>query len=101
MLFMLAADQAGGHAMGHGVAGEPFGFVPVVAMALTGYFAWHALRCADRCGRTPDPSQCARRGKRGRVALGANPLSLRTSHAGAVGDLVSAVAMSAMLLRMV
>jgi hypothetical protein len=93
MLFMLGAEHTGGHAM---VAppGQLAVVVPVTAMALTGYFSWHALRCAERCRRDPDADGCAESG-------GAVALSLRTPQAGAAGHLVAAVAMSAMLLGMV
>jgi Domain of unknown function (DUF5134) len=98
MLFMLAADHSAGHpAHGHPVSG----LVPVTAMALTGYFAWHALRCADRCRRAPDPAPCAADPSPGALALRVPALSLRTPQAGAAGHLVAAVAMSAMLLGMV
>jgi hypothetical protein len=102
MLFMLAVDHSGGHS--HGAAGELAGLVPVTAMALTGYFSWHALRCVDRCRKAPDSARCAgdgRSGGEGTVAQGTTTLSLHTPQAGAVGHLVAAVAMSAMLLGMV
>ncbi|MGD9989748.1 DUF5134 domain-containing protein [Pseudonocardia sp.] len=46
MLFMLTM---GGHeaAGGHGGRGG-IGLLPVAALALAGFFAWHALRCGDR-----------------------------------------------------
>lgn len=100
MLFMLAADHAGGHAMVHGT-GQLAAVVPVTAMGLTGYFAWHALRCADRCRRAHNPERCSEAGADGSVAVRSGALSLRTPQAGAVGHLVAAVAMSAMLLGMV
>lgn len=46
MLFMLTMgghDAAGGHG-GHG----GIGLLPVAALLLAGFFAWHALRCGDR-----------------------------------------------------
>ncbi|RTL67457.1 MAG: DUF5134 domain-containing protein [Pseudonocardiaceae bacterium] len=46
MLFMLTMgghDAAGGHG-GHGGVG----LLPVAALLLAGFFAWHALRCGDR-----------------------------------------------------
>ncbi|OLT21619.1 hypothetical protein BJF78_08475 [Pseudonocardia sp. CNS-139] len=91
MLFMLAAD--------HGAHGGPTpAFVPITAMALTGYFAWHALRCVDRCRHHPaHPAHCAEQP----AGDGAVALSIRTPQAGAAGHLVGAVAMSAMLLTMV
>lgn len=49
MLFMLTMgghDAVGGHG-GHGGHGG-IGLLPVAALALAGFFAWHALRCGDR-----------------------------------------------------
>ncbi|GEL26587.1 hypothetical protein PSU4_55410 [Pseudonocardia sulfidoxydans NBRC 16205] len=46
MVFMLTMgghDAAGGHG-GHG----GIGLLSVAALALAGFFAWHALRCGDR-----------------------------------------------------
>ncbi|GAA1241490.1 hypothetical protein GCM10009609_01250 [Pseudonocardia aurantiaca] len=96
MLFMLAADHSTGH-MSHG-GGPASGLVAVTAMAFTGYFAWHALRCADRCRREQEP--CDGHNARG-VVLVQRALAVHTPQAGAVGHLVAAVAMSAMLMTMV
>jgi hypothetical protein len=97
MLFMLAADHSTGHGMSGG--GAVLGLVPVTAMALTGYFAWHALRCADRCRGGPEPRSCE--AKAATLTLRSPVLSACTPQAGAAGHLVAAVAMSAMLLGMV
>ena len=97
MLFMLAADHSTGH-MSHG--GPASGLVAVTAMTFTGYFAWHALRCADRCRREQEPCDGPAAG--GSVLVQRSPaLSVHTPQAGAVGHLVAAVAMSAMLMGMV
>jgi Domain of unknown function (DUF5134) len=99
MLFMLPAD----HSAGHLPHDHPMsGVVAVTAMALTGYFAWHALRCADRCRRAPEPAPSEGHAAGGPVlAVRAPALAVHTPQAGAVGHLVAAVAMSAMLLGMV
>ena len=110
MLFMLAVEHSGHSsgpsmeiAMGHGAMGGPPGVVPLTAMALTGYFAYHALRCADRCRQAPEDAGC--RGEARLATAGpAAPertLALHTPRAGAIGHLVAAVAMSAMLLGMI
>ena len=99
MLFMLAADHSAGH-MSHG--GPVSGLVPVTATVLAGYFAWHALRCADRCRRAPDPTPCGGDSAGGSAVAVRSPASaVHTPQAGAAGHLVAAVAMSAMLLGMV
>ena len=99
MLFMLAADH---HSAGHMSHGGPVsGLVPVTAIVLIGYFAWHALRCADRCRRAPEPTPCGGDSAGGSaVAVRSPALVVHTPQAGAVGHLVGAVAMSAMLLGM-
>lgn len=89
MLLMLAAGH-GAH--GRGAAGA-LGVASVAALALTGYFAWHTLRCADRCRRAD-------------LGPGAAPATLRTHpladpRLAAGGQLVTAAAMSVMLLGMV
>ncbi|WP_219413089.1 DUF5134 domain-containing protein [Pseudonocardia nigra] len=88
MLFMLAA--------GHTHAAT--GIASVVAIALTGYFAWHALRCADRCRSLPAAPDGA-----GAPAVGlrTSVLALRAPQAAAAAHLVMAVAMAVMLLGMV
>jgi peptidoglycan/LPS O-acetylase OafA/YrhL len=102
MLFMLAADHSAGHGATGG--GALLGLVPVTAVALTGYFAWHALRCADRWRRGREPGHC----EPGHCEPSGTVLTLRspvlsacTPQAGAAGRLVAAVAMSAMLLGMI
>jgi hypothetical protein len=87
MLLMLAAGHS---AHGRGGAGT-LGVVSVAALALTGYFAWHALRCADGCRRAePTPGAVA-------VRTGV----LEAPHVAAAAQLVSAATMSVMLLGMV
>jgi hypothetical protein len=101
MLFMLGVDHSAGHGVHAGHGGGPVsGLVPLVAMALTGYFAWHALRCADRCRDEPAPCAEHPGGDSGGEAA-VRTLSLHAPRVGAVGHLVAAVAMSAMLLGMV
>ena len=99
MSFMLAADHPTGHEA-HVAPAMP-GIAPVAAMALTGYFAWHVLRCADRCRTTvPVAAGGAPAGSAaGSMALPA--FSLRAPQTAAAGDLVLAAAMAAMLLGMV
>jgi hypothetical protein len=65
--------------------------VSVAALALTGYFAWHALRCADGC-RRPEPTP-------GAVAVRTG--ALEAPHVAAAAQLVTATTMSVMLLGMV
>jgi hypothetical protein len=89
MLLMLAAGHS---AHGRGAAGT-LGLASVVALALTGYFAWHSLRCADGC-RRPEPAPGA-----GAVAVRTRALEAPQLAAGA--QLVTAAAMSVMLLGMV
>jgi hypothetical protein len=62
---------------------------------LTGYFAWHALRCIDRC-RSTEP---ARKPDGGAVAVRARVFD-PPQHA-AVAHLVMAVVMAVVLLGMV
>jgi hypothetical protein len=97
MLFMLAADHSTGH-MAHG--GPASGLVAVTAMGFTGYFAWHALRCADRCRREQEPCDGHAADESMLVQRSRAP-AVHTPQAGAAGHLVAAVAMSAMLLGMV
>ena len=98
MLFMLAADHPTGHEA-HVAPAMP-GIAPVAAIALTGYFAWHVLRCADRCRTTvPVAAGGAPAGSAaGSMALPA--FSLRAPQTAAAGDLVLAASMAAMLLGM-
>jgi hypothetical protein len=91
MLFMLAAGHSGEHAGHGGGIEDPLGLVPVTAIALAGYFTWHALRCADRHRSPPVAAG-------GPVAVRAPALSLRTPQAAAVAHLVAAAAMAFMLL---
>jgi Domain of unknown function (DUF5134) len=98
MLFMLAAGHgaaaAGPAAHGGGAAGT-IGLASVAALILTGYFAWHALRCADRC-RPPEPAT-----PDAAPAPGAATLSFDAPQFAAAANLVMAVAMAVMLLGMV
>jgi hypothetical protein len=94
MLLMLAAGHS---AHGRGAEGT-LGLASVAALALTGYFAWHALRCADRC-RRPEPA--AHAPDSGTVALRAPSLSFGAPQTAAAAHLVMAVAMAVMLLGMV
>jgi hypothetical protein len=87
MLLMLAAGHS---AHGHGAAGT-LGLASVAALALAGYFAWHALRCADGC-RRPEPTP-------GTVTVRTG--TLEAPHVAAAAQLVTASAMSVMLLGMV
>jgi hypothetical protein len=87
MLLMLAAGHS---AHGRGAVGT-LGVVSVAALALTGYFAWHALRCADGC-RRPEPTP-------GAVAVRTG--ALEAPHVAAAAQLVTATTMSVMLLGMV
>jgi hypothetical protein len=105
MLFMLAAghaapgDAASAHAghAAHGGAAGTLGLASVAALVLAAYFAWHALRCADRC-RRPDPADGPAPPPGGAVALAWSPAAPRI----AVGaHLVMSVAMVVMLLGMV
>jgi hypothetical protein len=103
MLFMLAAghaapaDGASAHAGHGGGAAGPLGLASVAALVLAAYFAWHALRCADRC-RQPGPAEASAPPAGGAVALAWSPAAPRI----AVGaHLVMSVAMVVMLLGMV
>jgi hypothetical protein len=87
MLLMLAAGHS---ANGHGAAGT-LGIASVVALGLTGYFGWHALRCADGC-RRPEPAA-------GAVVV--RTRTLEAPHIAAAAQLVTAAAMAVMLLGMV
>jgi uncharacterized protein DUF5134 len=90
MLLMLIAGHS---ADGHGAAGT-LGLASVLALGLTGYFAWHTLRCADRCHRERP------------TGPGATPVAVRARALDAPGlaaaaQLVTAAAMAVMLLGMV
>jgi hypothetical protein len=65
--------------LGHGAHGAALGMVSVVALVAAGYFAWHGLRCVDRF----------------RIASTGHPRTVAGAH------LVSAVAMSGMLVAMI
>lgn len=85
MLLMLAAGH-GAHA----------GVASLAALALTGYFAWHALRCVDRCRSTRpvrEPGGAA-------VVVRPEVRVLDPPQHAAVAHLVMAVAMTVMLLGM-
>ncbi|WP_345602970.1 DUF5134 domain-containing protein [Pseudonocardia adelaidensis] len=84
MLLVLAA----GHGPG---TTRTLGMASVVALGLAGYFAWHTLRCADRC-RRPEPAApgAARAAVRARVLEAPGP--------AAAAQLVTAAAMAVMLL---
>lgn len=104
MLFMLAAGHdpaapAGhaAHAAHDGGASGALGLASVAALMLTGYFAWHALRCADRC-RRPEPAASP---PGSAVALRAPTWSLDAPQTAAAAHLVMAAAMAVMLLGMV
>jgi len=88
MLLMLAAGHS---AHGRGAAGA-LGLASVAALGLTGYFAWHALRCADGC-RRPEPAADA--------AVAVQTRALETPQLAAAAQLVTAATMSVMLLGMV
>lgn len=86
MLLMLAA----GHGAHTGVAS-------LAALALTGYFAWHALRCVDRCrasGPVREPGGAA-------VAVRAEVRVFDPPQHAAAAHLVMAAAMTVMLLGMI
>jgi uncharacterized protein DUF5134 len=89
MLLMLAAGHS---AHGRGAAGT-LGLASVAALGLTGYFAWHALRCADGC-RRPEPAP-------GAGAVAVRTRTLEAPHVAAAAQLVTAAAMAVMLLGMV
>jgi hypothetical protein len=105
MLFMLAAGHGAaaaagpaGHAAHGGGTTETLGLASLAALVLTGYFAWHALRCADACRR---PEHTARSSGSAAVALRTTTWSLDAPQTAAVGHLVMAGAMAVMLLGMV
>ena len=107
MLFMLAAGHGAqatahaahaGHAAHGGGAAGTLGLASVAALLLTGYFAWHALRCADGC-RRPEPAALAPGSTT--VALRTPTWSLDAPQTAAAAHLVMAVAMAVMLLGMV
>jgi Domain of unknown function (DUF5134) len=108
MLFMLAAGHgapaadsaphAAHAAHGGGMAGT-LGLASVAALVLTGYFAWHALRCAHRC-RRPEPAATPPVGGSA-VAVRAPAWSIHAPQTAAAAHLVMAVAMAVMLLGMV
>jgi Domain of unknown function (DUF5134) len=89
MLLMLAAGHS---AHGRGAAGT-LGLASVAALALTGYFAWHALRCADGC-RRPEATP-------GAGAVAVRTRALETPQLAAAAQLVTAATMAVMLLGMV
>jgi hypothetical protein len=89
MLLMLAAGHS---AHGRGAAAT-LGAASVAALALTGYFAWHALRCADAC-RRPEPDVA------GASAVAVRTRALDAPQLAAGAQLVTAAAMSVMLLGM-
>jgi hypothetical protein len=93
MLFMLATGDV---VHDGGVAG-PLGIASLAALVLTGYFAWHALRCADRCR----PSEPAREPGGAAVAVCPRVRLFDPPQHAAVAHLVVAVAMAVMLLGMV
>jgi hypothetical protein len=114
MLFMLLAGTSERALPGHpahgaaadGAVAGAVGLVSATAMLFAGYFAWHALRWADRC-RTTCPQahpavsvQDGRDGPNAAVALWARALSVCGPQTAAVSHVVLAVAMTAMLLRM-
>ena len=84
MLFMVLTHHNQGHA-GHGGGGT--GLVPLVAILLAGYFAWHALRCVDRL-----------RADAGEVA---GSVVVRSAQMVGVAHVVMAGAMTVMLLAMI
>jgi hypothetical protein len=108
MLFMLAAGHGASgadttaHAAHGGGAAGTLGIASVVALVLTGYFGWHALRCFDRCRpaepTVPDPGQ---EPGAAAVALRVHVRAFTTPQLAAVAHLVMAVAMAVMLLGMV
>ena len=86
------------HAAHGGGATATLGLASVAALLLTGYFAWHALRCADGC-RRPEPAALAPGSTT--VALRTPTWSLDAPQTAAAAHLVMAVAMAVMLLGMV
>lgn len=104
MLFMLAAGHGApaadgsahaGHIAHGGGAADTLGLTSVVAIVLTAYFAWHALRCAERfrAAEVPDAASA--------VALRTSVLSLRSPQVAAGAHMVMAAVMASMLLGMV
>jgi hypothetical protein len=98
MLFMLAADHPTGHEA-HVAPAMP-GIAPVAAMAFAGYFAWHVLRCADRCRTTVPVAAGGAPAGSAAGSMAPPAFSLRAPQTAAAGDLVLAAAMAAMLLGM-
>jgi hypothetical protein len=111
MLFMLVAGHAapaadGGAHAGHAAPGSGatgvLGFASVVALGLTAYFTWHALRCAERCRRSSTPAeQDAPSAADGAAVLRAPVASLTAPQVAAVAHLLMAASMAVMLLGMV
>jgi len=108
MLFMLVVEH-GGASEGHMAAASDSTSValvlaPAIALALAGYFAWHTLRCAGRCGRqaSGEPAAAVAGGGAAPAASGAVRAvwSPRTPQTAAAGHLVLAVSMAAMLMGM-
>jgi len=109
MLFMLVvehdgASSHGGHMPGMQAQGSSAALVlaPAAAIVFAGYFAWHTLRCADRCRRAaPGEPVAAGGGSAPTAAQAVRPVwSPRTPQTAAAGHLVLAVSMAAMLLGM-
>lgn len=98
MLFMLLthhndADLPAGHAAHH-ASGAGLGPVPLVAILLAGYFAWHALRCSDALRADPPAAM-------GNTRVAQRVGVLRSAQTVAVAHVVMAVAMTVMLLVMI
>lgn len=91
MLFMVLTGH-NDHPDGHPASGGA-GLVPLVAIVLAGYFAWHALRCVDRL-----PAEPAQRGGDGAVAQRVRVLAVRSPQTVALAHVVMAGAMTVMLL---
>jgi Domain of unknown function (DUF5134) len=90
MLLMLIAGHS---AHGRGAAGT-LGLASVLALGLTGYFAWHTLRCADRCHRERPAGP-------GAAPVAVRAHALEAPELAAAAQLVTAAAMTVMLLGMV
>jgi hypothetical protein len=107
MLFMLAAGHGApaadgsahaGHIAHGGGAADTLGLTSVAAIVLTAYFAWHALRCADRCRPVEVPDAPA---SAVAVRTSVRSLSIHGPQVAAGAHMVMAALMASMLLGMV
>jgi Domain of unknown function (DUF5134) len=108
MLFMLAAGHAApaadpaapaGHAAHGGGTTGTLGMASLVALLLTGYFAWHALRCTEAFRRAGSAAPTTPGASVVGVRAPARPL--HHPQLAAAAHLGMAVAMAVMLFGMV